>query len=41
LEGGMHRGPRGARRGSSAIFQVGTLGALFSGTVWFDDIKIQ
>jgi len=30
-----------ANTATSIVFQAGTLGAHFSGTIWFDDIKIQ
>jgi hypothetical protein len=26
---------------TSVVFQAGTLGQQFSGTIWFDDIKLQ
>jgi hypothetical protein len=30
-----------ANPATTVVFQAGTLGAAFSGTIWFDDIKIQ
>jgi hypothetical protein len=30
-----------ANTATTVVFQAGSLGAQFSGTLWFDDIKIQ
>ena len=38
---GLDRRPGYGGRVGAAGIQAGTLGAQFSGTIWFDDIKIE